>query len=96
MKTLDVKTCDDWELVLAANSPSSVTDLPENVLTEVLLETWKHQDGYGRPGRTPPQGWDFSGIRDSTPRAQCRMAEAVRRVLDKHGITTVTLTGQDV
>ena len=68
MKTLDVKTCDDWELVLAVNSPSSVTDLPENVLTEVLVETWKHQDGYGRPGRTPPQGWDFSGIRDSTPR----------------------------
>ena len=25
MKTLDVKTCNDWELVLAVNSPSSVT-----------------------------------------------------------------------
>jgi hypothetical protein len=28
---------------------------------------WSMQDGYGTPGATPPQGMDWSGVRDSTP-----------------------------
>lgn len=28
---------------------------------------WSLQDGYGVAGYTPPQGYDWSGIRDSTP-----------------------------
>jgi hypothetical protein len=30
---------------------------------------WSLQDGYGEAGFTPCQGWDWSGIRDSTPEA---------------------------
>ena len=38
------------------------------------------------PASRPPQGWDWSAIRDSTPEAKRKMAQAVRRVLKKHGI----------
>jgi len=30
---------------------------------------WDVQDGYGVAGCTPPQGWDWSGIRDSSEEA---------------------------
>ena len=30
---------------------------------------WELQDGYGEQGWTPEQGWDWSGIRDSSPEA---------------------------
>ena len=30
---------------------------------------WSLQDGYGVAGYTPPQGHDWSGIRDSSPEA---------------------------
>lgn len=31
-----------------------------------LGRIWGIQDGYGEPGFTPPQGFDWSGIRDSS------------------------------
>jgi hypothetical protein len=34
---------------------------------------WRIQDGYGRPGVTPPQGIDWSGIRDSSDAAVAQM-----------------------
>lgn len=34
-------------------------------------------DGYGVPGTVPPQGYDWSGVRDSTPTARRRMAAAL-------------------
>jgi hypothetical protein len=34
-------------------------------------------DGYGEPGTIPPQGYDWSGVRDSTPAATRRMAAAL-------------------
>lgn len=34
-------------------------------------------DGYGAPGTVPPQGYDWSGVRDSTPAARRRMAAAL-------------------
>lgn len=45
-----------------------------------LAETWALQDGYGFPGVTPPQGWDWSGIRDSSPAAIARMHSVVSGV----------------
>lgn len=40
---------------------------------------WALQDGYGQPGYTPAQGWDWSGIRDSSPEAKARMISAVEK-----------------
>lgn len=42
-----------------------------------LEETWELQDGYGEPGVMPPQGWDWSGIRDSSPAAIKRMYDFI-------------------
>lgn len=40
---------------------------------------WSLQDGYGEPGYTPEQGWDWSGIRDSSTEAIEAMFEAASR-----------------
>ena len=91
-KTLDVATCPDWELVLATNWTGLQSDLKPEVEEEVLRAAWEKQDGYGVPGLNPPQGWDWSGIRDSTSQAKRNMAKAIRRVLKKHGITSFTVS----
>ncbi len=38
---------------------------------------WSLQDGYGVIGMDVPQGWDWSGIRDSSPAAIKRIHEAL-------------------
>ena len=91
-KTIDVAACPDWDLVLATNWTALQHDLQPEVEEEVLLATWEKQDGYSTPGFTPPQGWDWSAIRDSTPGAKRKMAQAVRRVLKKYGIASVTVS----
>lgn len=45
-----------------------------------LTETWALQDGYGEPGIDPPQGWDWSGIRDSSPAAIKRMFDLITQL----------------
>lgn len=37
------------------------------------LRIWGLQDGFGEAGFVPPQGWDWSGIRDSSPGAVAMM-----------------------
>ena len=71
---IDVAACPDWDLVLATNWTGLQHDLKPEVEEEVLRATWEKQDGYGVPGLTPPQGWDWSAIRDSTPGAKRKMA----------------------
>jgi hypothetical protein len=44
---------------------------------EFIHETWALQDGYGVSGFIPDQGWDWSGIRDSSPAAIKRMYEVI-------------------
>lgn len=44
-------------------------------------EIWALQDGYGEPGFWPPQGWDWSGIRDSSEKAIDAMYEVAGRFL---------------
>lgn len=34
---------------------------------DLVALVWSMQDGYGAPGVTPSQGFDWSGIRDSSP-----------------------------
>lgn len=42
---------------------------------------WNLQDGYGTPGFTPSQGFDWSGIRDSSPETKTAMEAEVKRLL---------------
>ncbi len=50
-----------------------------NASTETLVALWAESDGYGEQGYIPEQGYDWSGIRDSTPDA----VRAMWRVLTK-------------
>jgi hypothetical protein len=56
----------------AANA-SEILELPESGLVGAT-----YQDGYGISGYTPPQGEDWSGIRDSSESAVRAMYEIVR------------------
>jgi len=51
--------------------------LDEVTAAAIHHATWALQDGYGKPGFTPPQGWDWSGIRDSTDSAIRKMAAVI-------------------
>lgn len=95
MKThvLQVKTCDDWNLVCAVNLYDN--DLKPLTATVLMNASWRLQDGYGIPGFNPPQGWDWSGIRDSSEQAKRAIAEALRRILAVQRIETITVTCQD-
>lgn len=42
-----------------------------------MLAIWSCSDGYGEPGYVPEQGYDWSGIRDSSPAAVDAMWKAV-------------------
>lgn len=45
----------------------------------VWRQIWALSDGYGEPGYIPPQGYDWSGIRDSSPEAIKEMAMVAER-----------------
>jgi len=59
--------------------------LPKKDKVSILNETWAIQDGYGEPGYVPSQGWDWSGIRDSSDQAMRLMAAAVLKIIAGEG-----------
>ena len=93
--TLQVQTCNDWQLICAVNWYAFKSDLPADVEGAAMRATWLAQDGYGITGHTPIQGWDWSGIRDSSPEAMKDMAAAIRKVLAKHNISVLQATCDD-
>lgn len=44
---------------------------------DLMLDIWARSDGYGEPGFVPPQGYDWSGIRDSSDAAVASMYAVV-------------------
>jgi len=44
----------------------------------LMLAIWSKSNGYEKKGYVPPQGYDWSGIRDSTPDAIEEMYEVVK------------------
>lgn len=88
-----------WELVCAFNCPSfNVVSFNRyvpnmrDIESEIMDEVWKFQDGYGEVGYTPSQGWDWSGIRDSSDEAYKNMVDAVVRVMKKHEVWSINFT----
>jgi hypothetical protein len=51
----------------------------EKVDRRLLRAIWAESDGYGEPGFVPPQGYDWSGVRDSSPASIERMYQALLR-----------------
>lgn len=50
----------------------------------VFREIWSLSDGYGEPGFVPVQGYDWSGIRDSTTMATLAMLDVAERWWEAH------------
>ena len=94
-KTLEIATCSDRDLIFAVNWHGVENDLSQALRIALRGECWRKQNGYGKRGYTPPQGWDWSGIRDSTTYAQGEMAKSLRTILAKNRIATITLSYED-
>lgn len=56
--------CDDHRAKMG-----ELRDVWDHGSEEAFAVIWSLQDGYGEPGYLPPQGYDWSGIRDSSPEA---------------------------
>lgn len=55
-------------------APASTPDAQDR-----FHRVWAKSDGYGEPGEVPVQGYDWSGIRDSSIEAvEAMYAEAIR------------------
>lgn len=57
---------------------AEIYDVWTNGTREQWATLWGLQDGYGEAGYMPAQGYDWSGIRDSSPAAIKAMHEAIR------------------
>jgi hypothetical protein len=84
---VNLVTVGDWELILAICHWSYKPKLPKELVEKAYKEAWKYTDAYGHPGYIPPQGYDWSGFRDSSELANTRSANAIRVVLAQAGIT---------
>jgi hypothetical protein len=85
--TINLVTAADWDLIVAVCHWSHETNLPKHVSNEAYKAAWKHTDAYGEQGHIPPQGYDWSGFRDSSKESTARSANAIRVTLAKYGIT---------
>ena len=63
--------------------------MSEKIRDIIVEETWNLQDGYGEQGFMPTQGWDWSGIRDSSDEAIINMANNIRRILNKYQVIII-------
>lgn len=57
-------------------------ELAAEVKRTLDAAVWRLQDGYGAPGYTPAQGWDWSGIRDSSREAKVAIVAAVKALAE--------------
>jgi hypothetical protein len=81
-----------WQLICMFNhGDTEIINVPANVVNAIRNETWKLQDGYGQAGFVPAQGWDWSGIRDSSDLATMKMGAAILSTLVRFCFTTLVV-----
>lgn len=73
----------DFWIKFSASWRLFVIDEAQTRSDEAANLIWSEQDGYGCPGYTPVQGYDWSGIRDSSEEAKEAMYEIAKRYLDE-------------
>lgn len=84
---VDTVTTGDWDLICKFCHYSYKTNLPSHIYNQVYSYAWTYTDAYGGKGYIPPQGYDWSGFRDSSANSTKEVANAIRVNLAKHGIT---------
>lgn len=88
--TADVAGKDDWGLICVLCCPAYTPFLPAEKMNKIYAAIYAQNDAYGARGTIPPQGYDWSGIRDSSKEAQDRMALVARAMLDAWGKTEIS------
>ncbi len=66
-----------------------IKNVAPDLVDMIIRECWELQDGYGEPGFTPPQGYDWSGVRDSTGEAWRAMEFKVLEALETFRVEEV-------
>jgi hypothetical protein len=94
--TVDPVTADDWDLVLYFCHWSYTVKLPGPIIDKAYKLAWEFTDAYGAPGLIPPQGYDWSGFRDSTELSQRNSAKAIRLVLERNNIKQFEVTEESL
>lgn len=81
----------DWDLVvLACHHSRKAVSLSESERDSLYRAVYSRSDGYGEPGYIPVQGYDWSGVRDSSLQAQEAMVRAARWWFANRHIAEVT------
>ncbi len=76
----DIDTADDWDLIVdACHWGHKIASLNRLARAELYSIVWAESDGYGPKGYIPDQGYDWSGVRDSSDAAKKAMADAARK-----------------
>lgn len=85
-----IKDLDDWKLILIFSHFSyKVRNLTNPEINNCYRKIWSHTDAYGEKGYIPPQGYDWSGIRDSSQNAKQNMAISLREYLKSISVDSV-------
>lgn len=87
-----VDTITDWDLVCIACHWDYEPQLPEKQFEGLYRSVYAQSDGYGVPGYVPPQGYDWSGVRDSSEEGKKNMAAAARNYLASIGVKELAWT----
>lgn len=90
IETIDVTKASDWDLIVAVGLYSrkivSLNDKQRDFLHRAIYNL---NDAYGEVGFVPPQGYDWSGLRDSSEKAQKAMGGFVRNYLLRMKLETI-------
>lgn len=86
----DVASIEDWNLVCILMHHSYEPDLSRTVFNTVYKALYSLNDAYGPRGHIPAQGYDWSGIRDSSEAARKEMAISARKILAAFGIVRLS------
>lgn len=90
--TVDPSKASDWDLILYICHWSYTPKLPRHITNKAYAAAWAYTDAYGEQGYVPPQGYDWSGFRDSSEESKKNSANAIRKFLGKWNIKTFEVT----
>lgn len=86
-EVLQVVDTTDWDLVVKICHHSyQITNLKTAEWSDLYRAIYAQSDGYGEKGYIPCQGYDWSGIRDSSDKARADMARVAREHLENLGV----------
>jgi len=93
MKKISIQTRNHWKLIcVIACFSYNTLNIPLKIREKLHKGIWARQDGYGAPGLNPAQGYDWSGIRDSSEEAMKSMYHFVKNTLKKNEIIHIEYT----